>query len=136
MDTRKSIFRPFQTQPETPVLGNPLFRHIQFGHDLDTADDLLVVYDVQRIHRPLQDPIDAVLDENFFVAGLDMDVRCAPVESVIDGGVDEPDDGARGVGEPVDGEGFFSTVILADDLHLQAFGSFLQDTLSALALLQ
>ena len=109
---------------------------VELGHDLDAADDLRVVRLGNGLHRPRESAVDAVLDDDFFVPGLDVDVRSAPVERVVDGGVHETDDRARGVGEPVDGERLLALVDFADDLHVEALGGFLEHPLRALALLE
>ena len=126
----------FDLQPETSVLRDSLLRDVELRHDFDTADDLGVVRLRDRLHRPSQSPVDAVLDDHFVIPGLDMDIRCTPVQRVVDGGVDESNDRARRIRETVDGERFFAVLVLPDDLHVEAFGSLFQDALGALTLLQ
>ena len=69
---------------EAAVLGDPLLRDVQLGHDLDAADDRGVVLLGHRLHGRLQHAVDAVLDDDLGVAGLDVDVRGAAVEGVED----------------------------------------------------
>ena len=61
-------------QAEAAVLGHALLRDVQLGHDLDAADDRLVVALVERLQRGVEHAVDAVLRQHLAVLGLD--VRC------------------------------------------------------------
>ena len=94
--------------PEAAVLRDALLRDVQLGHDLDATDDRRVMLLGDRLHGRLEHAVDAVLDDDLGVAGLDVDVGGAAVQGVEDGGVDELDDG-RGVGlDLVDGQDLFA----------------------------
>src|SRR6266540_1105074 len=119
--------------PEAAVLRDPLLRDVQLGHDLDAADDRGVMLLGHRLHGRLQHPVDAVLDDDLGVAGLDVDVRGPAVEGIEDGGIDETDDG-RGIRlDPVDGEDVIAVVVVAQELDLEGLRSLLQDSLRALS---
>ena len=74
IETRKSIVRPLQAQLEAAVLRDALLGDVELRHDLDAADDRLVVPLVDRLHRLVEHAVDAVLDHHLGVARLDVDV--------------------------------------------------------------
>ena len=47
---------------------------------------------VDRLHRLVQNAVDAVLDDDLAILGLDVDVRRPPLDGVEENGVDQPDD--------------------------------------------
>ena len=126
----------FDLETKATVLRDSLLRNIELRHDFDAADDLRVVRFRDGLHRPRQSTVDPVLDDDFLVPGLDVDIRGTSVERVVDRGVDEADDRRRRVGEPVDGKSLFAVIILPDDLHVEALGSFFEHPLCALTFLQ
>ena len=81
-------------QLEPPVLRDAAFRNVQLRHDFDPGDHRPVEPKVQRFHRQIEDPIDAILDFDRHVRRLDVDVAGSLLEGGQNRGIDEPDDGA------------------------------------------
>ena len=77
---------------EAAVLGDPLLGDVELRHDLDPADDGRVVALVDRLHRLVEHAVDAVLDHDLAVLGLDVDVRRPALDGVEEDRVDQPDD--------------------------------------------
>ena len=121
---------------EAAVLGDSFLRDIELRHDLDAADDGRVVPLVDRLHRLIEDTVDAVLDHHLAVLGLDMDVRRAALDGVEENGVDETDDGRRVGGDAVDGEDLLPVLRLLHQLHAEALGRFVEYPLGGLRFLQ
>ena len=114
IETRKSMVRPFEAQLEAPVLRNPLLGDVELGHDLDAADHGLMMALVDRLHRLVEDTVDAVLDDDFALTRLDVDVARPPLDGVEDRRVDELDDRARVMADAVDRQHFIAVVVLTD----------------------
>ena len=121
---------------EAAVLGNPLLGDVEFGHDLDPADDGLVVALVDRLHRLVQHAVDPVLDDDFLLARLDVDIRSAALDRIEQRRVDELDDGALVGRDPVDREHLAAVLVFLDELDLEVLGSLVEDPLRTLGLLQ
>ena len=85
---------------DMPILGPPLFRDVELGHDLDAGDERVPQLHGQR-HHVVEDPVDAEPDAELLLVGLDVDVRGLPLERVHEEHVRELDDGrgVRGLGE-------------------------------------
>ncbi len=66
--------------PEAPVLRHAPLGDIQFAHDLDAGNNRGEPVLRDRRHRVNQHAVNAVLDGDLDVAGLDMDVGGAPFE--------------------------------------------------------
>jgi hypothetical protein len=87
----------------------------------------------------VQDAVDAVLDGDFLIAGLDVDIGGAALEGVEDGGIEQLDDGgdvAVGGGELVDGEGLVLALLVGHHVEGEAFGDLFQDALGLLGFLE
>ena len=127
---------PLDADLEAPVLRDPLLGDVELRHDLDAADDRLVVLLVDRLHRRVEDAVDPVLDDDDVLLRLDVDVGRAALDRVEEDRVDELDDRA-GVGrDPVDRQDLLPLLVLPDDLHPELFGRLLEDPLGRLGLLQ
>ena len=57
-------------QLEAPILRYALFGDVELGHDLDPADDRLMVLPIDRLHRLVEHAINAVLDDDLTLPGL------------------------------------------------------------------
>ena len=90
-----------------------------------------------RPHRRLQHAVDAVLDVDRVVAGLDVDVARPPLDRRVDRRIDQADDRIHVAGrQPFDGEAVFPDLLVLEDLQLEAVDGILEDALRALALFQ
>ena len=120
-------------QAEAAVLGHALLRDVQLGHDLDAADDGLVVPLVQRLQRGVEHAVDAVLGEDLAVLGLDVDVGGAAVDGAQDQRVHQPHH--RGVGGQRAQGGVDLGLVVGHELQPQRLAGLLQqDLASAVAL--
>ena len=92
----------------------------------------------EGLHGVLQDAVNAVLDDDFGVAGFDVDVARAALEGRENYGVDQPDDGAHaGIArELVHGDVFVAVLIVADDLERETLGGLVENALGLLGALQ
>jgi hypothetical protein len=104
--------------------------------DLDAGNDRAVVPLVDRVHGLVEHAVDAVLDDDDVLLGLDVDVRGAALDRVEHHGVDELDDRRGVLRDPVDREGLFSLLVLGDELHAEVLGGLVEDALRGLALLE
>ena len=136
IDTRKSIVRPRTRSLKRPSCGDALLGDVELRHDLDPRDDRAVVPLVDRVHRLVEDAVDPVLDEDDVLLRLDVDVRRPPLDRVEDDRVDELDDRRRVLRDPVDREGLFPLLVLADELEPEVLGGLVEDALRRLALLE
>ena len=124
-------------QLEAAVLRHALLGDVELRHDLDAADDRGVMALVDRLERFVEHAVDAVLDDHLVVARLDVDVRGAALDGVEDDGVDQLDDRRRLLlRDRVDRQRLFALFVLADELHAEAFGGFVEHALRRLRLLQ
>ncbi len=121
---------------EAAVLRHPLLGDVELRHDLDARDDRAVKALVDRPHRRLQDAVNPVFHVDGIFLRLDMDVARASLDRAVEGRVDEPDDRARVGRQAVHGQRIIRTVVLAQDLELEALGRLLQHPRGILALLQ
>ena len=129
----------FVAHAETAVLRDAALGDIEFAHDLDARNDGGVPVLRDGRHGVVQHAVDAVLDDHFLIAGLDVDIAGAPFERVEDGGIDQLDD-RRDVAvtgrEAVDGERFVRIVFVADNVEREAFGDLFENTLRLFGLLE
>ena len=123
---------------EAAVLRDAALGDIELRHDLDAGEDGLVVLAGDGGHGLLQDTVDAVLDEERVVEGLEVDIGGAAFERGEDGGVDEADDGREIVfaGEALDGDVLVGIVFGREDVERQPFRCFVEDALGLLGLLE
>src|SRR3954453_8127698 len=82
-------------QLEAAVLRDAFLGDVELRHDLDARNDGAVVALVDRIERFVEHAVDAVLDDDFVVSRLDVNVRGAALDGVEDDGVDQLDDRRR-----------------------------------------
>ena len=136
IETRKSIVRPRDAQLEAAVLRDALLGDVELRHDLDARNDRAVVPLVDRVHRLVEDAVDAVLDDDDVLLRLDVDVRGAALDRVEDDRVDELDDRRGVLRDPVDREGLLALLVLGDELHPEVLGRLVEDALRGLALLE
>ena len=125
------------TNAEAAVLRNPPLGDIELAHDLDARNDRLVPILRDRRHGVVQNAVDAVLDGDFGIPRLDVDVAGAPFERVEDRRIDQTDD-RRDVGiagQLVDGKGL-AGVFGANDVENEALGDFFENALRLLGFLQ
>ena len=124
---------------ETAVLRHAALGDIQLAHDLDARNDRGVPVLRDGRHGVMQHAVDAVLDDHFLIARLDVDIARAPFERVEDRGVDQLDDRrdiAVARGQAVDGKRLVRVLFVAHDVEREAFGDFFQNALRLLGLLQ
>src|SRR4029077_17730002 len=123
---------------ETAVLGNAALGNIELTHHLDAGKDGGVPFLGERLHGVLEDAVNAVLDGDFGIPGLDMNVTGAALEGGEDDGVDEADNGDHtGIaGEPLHGNVFVALFLVGDDLEGEAFGGLVEDALGLLGALE
>jgi hypothetical protein len=89
-------------------------------------------------HGGLQHAVDAVLDDDRIVVGLDVNVGGAALERGEDGGVDQADDGADVffAGQLFDGDVFVGVVVAGEHVEGEAFAGFVEHALRLLGLLE
>src|SRR4051794_23693226 len=80
------------TNPETSVLRNTSLGDVEFGHDLNTRDQRLVVSEIDRIDLGVESAVDSVLNLHLRVLSLDMNIRSARLHRVVDDRIDQLDD--------------------------------------------
>ena len=137
IETRKSIVRPVMRSLKRPSCGTRFSAMSSSDMILMRRDDRGVMALVDRIERLVEHAVDAVLDHHLVVAGLDVNVRGAALDGVEDDRVDELDDRRRVLlRDRVDRERLFAVLVLADELHAEAFGGFVEHALGRLRLLQ
>ena len=105
--------------PEAPVLGHAPLGNIELAHDLDTRNHGRVMFLADRRHGLREHAVDAELDDDRVVAGLNVNVRGPPLQRGKDRGIDQPDDRA-GIArrrQLVDGQRLFDAgrFVFADD---------------------
>src|SRR5215469_8110029 len=71
---------PLVLHAKASVLGNTALGNVQIAEYLDAGDDGGMPFLGDGLHGVLQDPVNAVLDRNLGIAGLDMNVAGAPLE--------------------------------------------------------
>ena len=89
-------------------------------------------------HGGLQHAVDAVLDDDRIVVGLDVNVGGAALESGEDGGVDQADDGADVffAGQLLNGDVFVGVFVAGEHVEGEAFAGFVEHALRLLGLLE
>jgi hypothetical protein len=119
---------------EAAVLGDAALGDVELAHDLDAAEDGGVVLAGDGGHGGLEHAVDAVLDVDIVVVGLDVNVGGAALEGGEDGGVDQANDGADVffAGELFDGDVFVGIVVAGEDVEGEAFAGFIEDALRLL----
>ena len=91
---------------------------------------------VDRLHRLVQNTIYAVLDDDFAVARFDVNIACAALNGVENRRIDEFDD-RTGVGrDPIDRKHLAAVAIVLNQLQTKILGGVIQNSLSALRLLE
>src|SRR5271170_6109542 len=128
----------FVAHAEAAVLGDAALGDIKLAHDFNAGEDGGVPFLGEGLHGVLQHAVNAVFDDDFGVAGFDVNVTGASLESGEDDRVHEADDGAdAGIArELVHGDVFVAVLIFANDLEREAFGSLVQDALGLLGAFQ
>ncbi len=129
----------FVANAEAAILGHAALGNVELAHDLDAAEDGGVVLAGDGRHGFLEHAVDAVLDVEGVVVGLDVDVGGAALESGEDGGIDQADDGADVffAGQLLDGDVFVGLVFVAsEDVEGEAFAGFVEDALRLLGFLE
>src|SRR5581483_8257612 len=124
---------------ETAVLRDAALGYIELAHDLDTRNDRRMMLLRDRRHGLGQDAVNAELDADGIVAGLDVDIAGPPLQSGEDRGIDKPDDGADVAlgGEAVDGNTFVTRALFfRNDVQAEAFAGVFQNALGLLSLLE
>ncbi len=123
---------------EAAVLRDAALGDVELAHDLDAREDGLVMLARDGRHGLLQHAVDAVLDEERVVVGLEMDIRGAAFERGEDGGVDQADDGRDVVfgGDALDGDVLVGVVFAGEHVEGQAFAGFVEHALRLLGLLE
>ena len=121
----------FVANAEAAILGDAALGDVEFAHYFNSGKDGGVPFLGEGLHGVLQDAVDAVLDDDFGVAGFDVDVTGAALEGRENHGVDETDDGAdAGVARQfVHGDVFVAVFFVADDLERETFGGLVEDAL-------
>src|SRR5262249_1221920 len=79
---------------ETSVLRDAALGDVEFRHDLDTRNNRGVMLLGDRSHRLGQTTIDPILNADFGITRLDMDVTGTPLQCGKDNGIDQADDRA------------------------------------------
>ena len=124
-------------EPEAAVLGDAALGDVEVGHDLDAGDDRRLELLVDGLHGLAEDAVDAELDLDVLVLGLDVDVAGPLLDGGEDDGVDELDDRAVLVGQLLDGDDvLFLAALALDDLGDEALGRVAEDLHGRLALAQ
>ena len=136
IETRKSIVLPRTRSLKRPSCGTRF--SAMSSSDMTLMREMIVLWCRLSIGSIAcySTPSMRYLTCDRVVLGLDVDVGGAALERLEDDRVDEPDDRAGVRRELVDGEGLFARLVLAEELHLEAFGGLLEHALRALALLQ
>ena len=125
--------------PEAPVLRHAALGDIQFAHDLDARNNRGEPVLGNRRHGMNQHAVNPVLDGNFDVPGLDVNVGGAPFERRKDHGVHQANDRAdRGIllRQAVGGNVRIGFFILLDHRQREGFGGLVENALGLLGALQ
>src|SRR5277367_6008823 len=128
----------FVAHAEAAVLRDAALGDIKLAHDFDAGEDGGVPFLGEGLHGVLQHAVNAVFDDDFGVAGFDVNVTGASLEGSEDDGVHEAHDGAdAGIArELVHRDVLVAVLIFADDLEREAFGGLVQDALGLLGAFQ
>ena len=126
------------THAEAAVLRDAALGDVQFAHDLDARKDRGVPFLGDRGHGVLQHAVNAVLDDDFDVRGLDVNVGGAALERREDYGVHEAHDRAdAGIARQLlDGDVLFALFVFLDDLQRECLGGLIENALGLLGALQ
>src|SRR4029077_19850650 len=129
---------PFIANAEAAVLGDAALGDIEFAHYFNAREDGGVPLLGKSLHGVLQHTVDAVLDDDFGVARLDVNVTGAALERGEDDGVNEANDRAHaGIArELVHGDVFVAVFFVANDLKGEAFGGLIENALGLLGAFQ
>ena len=125
---------PVVFHPEASVLGHAALGNVEFAHDLDARNYRGMVLFANGWHGLREHAVDTKLDDHRIIAGLDVNIRSAPLQRSEDGGIDEPDDRA-GIArrcQLVDRQRLFGAGILVFANNLEAFAGLFQHSLRLL----
>src|SRR6266581_2806092 len=100
-----------QPQLEAAVLRHALLGDIELGHHLEARNEGAVMAPVERLHRRVEHAVDAVLDRDSALVGLDVDVARALGEGVQEQRVDQPHHRARHVAELLERNGLLPALL-------------------------
>src|SRR5262249_43319462 len=73
-------FAPFDKNSETPVLRHTTFGNVEFGHDLDTLNNGLVMGNINRVGGAIEGAVNAVFHHDIGIARFDVNVRGAALQ--------------------------------------------------------
>ena len=121
---------------EPSVLGHAPLGDVQVAHDLDARDDGAVELDVDGLRGRVEHAVDAVLEQDVLVRGLDMDVAGPALQGVEDGGMHQLDDRAFVLVDAFQRQDLFAVLLLLDDLELEVLGHRVHHLLGAAAPLE
>src|SRR5258705_176169 len=79
---------------DAAVLREALLRDVHAAHDLHARDEPFVD-PLRQVHHFLQQPVEAVPDDDVVLGGLDVDVARAALERALDDEIDQVDDRRR-----------------------------------------
>ena len=129
---------PFVFHSEAAVLRDAAFGNIKLAHDLNARDDGRVVLLGDRLHRLLQDTVDAVFHEYRIVLGLDVNIARPSLQRGEDGGVDEADDRTDVLfrRKTFDRDGLVPGLVLTHDVEGETLGSLIEYTLRLFCLFE
>ena len=129
---------PVVFHAEASILRNASLGNVELAHDLDTGNHGRVVLFANGRHGLREHAVNAELNDDGVVAGLDVNIGSAPLQRGENGGINQADDrtGIAGRGQLVDGERFFraGVFVFADDG--EAFAGFFEHTLRLLGLFE
>src|SRR5260370_19675279 len=123
---------------EASVLRHAALGDIELAHYLDARNDSGVVLLRDRRHGLGQHAVNAELDADRIIAGLDMNIAGPPLQRSEDGGIHEPDDRAHVTlgGQLVNRNALVAAFLLVDDVQREALASVLKYALRLLRLLE
>src|SRR6266849_4611763 len=128
----------FVLHAEAAVLWDAPFGDVQIAENLDAGKNGGVPFLGNGLHGVLKNAVDAVLDGDFGVAGLDVNITGAACERGEDDGFDEANHRADGgiARQAVTGDGLFAFLFFIGDLKGEGFGGLLENALGLLGALQ
>src|SRR6185437_12931492 len=129
---------PLVAHAEAAVLRHPALGDVELAHHLDAGQDGGVEFLGDGRQGRVQHAVNAVLDVDFGVAGLDVDVAGAALERGVNGRVHQLDDGVDVPvgGEALDRNGLVAGLLGMQDIEGEALGRLLEHALRLLILLE